>query len=95
MKSWLSDELLSPSDSHSEEPGEEREDGGEDEQRASSSMSANFLLRTPSMLGLQRGALQEAKSLNIHPKVAVNVSTPQKLEINELMNGDRVFLYCF
>lgn len=31
VKSCLSDKLLSPSDSHSEEPGEEREDGGEDE----------------------------------------------------------------
>lgn len=30
MKSWSSP--LSPSDSHSEEPGEEREDGGEDEE---------------------------------------------------------------
>lgn len=32
VKSWLSEGLLSPSDSHSEEPGEEREDGGEEEE---------------------------------------------------------------
>lgn len=46
VKSWLSEELLSPSDSHSEEAGEEREDGGEEEEvHGSSSTSANFLLR--------------------------------------------------
>lgn len=32
MKSRFSHELLSPSDSHSEEAGEEREDGGEEEE---------------------------------------------------------------
>lgn len=32
MKSWSSEGLLSPSDSHSEEPAEEREDGGEGEE---------------------------------------------------------------
>lgn len=31
VKSWLSEELLSPSDSHSVEVGEEREDEGEEE----------------------------------------------------------------
>lgn len=32
MKSWLSGELLSLSDSHSEEAGEERGDGGEEDE---------------------------------------------------------------
>lgn len=32
VNSWLSEKLLSPSDSHSEEAGEEREDGEEEEE---------------------------------------------------------------
>lgn len=32
VKSWSQEGLLSPSDSHSEEAGEEREVGGEDEE---------------------------------------------------------------
>lgn len=31
VKPWMSEGLLSPSDSHSEEPGEESEDGEEEE----------------------------------------------------------------
>lgn len=32
MKSWFSEELLSPSDHHSEEVGEEREDREDEEE---------------------------------------------------------------
>ena len=53
MKSWLSEGLLSPSDSHSEEAGEEREDGGEEEEEEEeSSTSVNFLFRMPLIVWL-------------------------------------------
>lgn len=54
MKSWWSEGLLSPSDSHSEQAGEEREDGGEEEEEQPlSSTSANFLFRRPLIVGLR------------------------------------------
>ena len=53
VKSWLSEEPLSPSDSHSEE----REDGGEEEEEEEeeeevSSTSPNFLLKMPLIVWL-------------------------------------------
>lgn len=51
VKSCVSEELLSPSDSHSEEVG--GEDGGEEEEPESlglSSTAANFRFRTPAIV---------------------------------------------
>lgn len=78
MKSWLSEGLLSPSDSHSEEAGEEREDGGEEEEEESST-SVNFLFRMPLIVWLwwltyilREHTQKRDPGLNIYHTVAKN-----------------------
>ena len=83
VKSWLSERMLSPSDSHSEEAGEDREDGGEEEEEEEeeeeSSTSVNFLFRMPLIVWrwwmtyiLCEHTQKRGLGLNIHHTVAIN-----------------------